>query len=105
MGRRSGRHSLPLPLLRLLLGLGVTTGLFPHAAALAQPPAAHRNVVLVTVDGLRWQEVFAGADSALLANYVFTRDTTLRGRFWHPSADARGLALMPFLGASWPPQR
>ncbi|MBV8306353.1 MAG: hypothetical protein JO274_02630, partial [Gammaproteobacteria bacterium] len=32
----------------------------------AQPPLHTRNVVLIVSDGLRWQEVFTGADETLL---------------------------------------
>ncbi len=36
------------------------------APALAQAPADSANIVLVTIDGFRWQEVFGGANSWLL---------------------------------------
>jgi hypothetical protein len=51
----------------------------------------------VTLDGLRWQEVFAGADSALLYDTARTPDRTARVRYWRPSPEARRVALMPFL--------
>lgn len=55
------------------------------------------NVFLITTDGLRWQEVFGGADSTLLFDPAFTRDTaTLRRRFWAPTAAERREKLMPF---------
>lgn len=56
-------------------------------------------VVLVTIDGLRWQEVFAGADAALLdrdAGGVRDLDR-LRERFWRDTAEERRGALLPFL--------
>ncbi|GMR22222.1 MAG: hypothetical protein BMS9Abin37_0556 [Acidobacteriota bacterium] len=42
-------------------------GLVALSASLdAQPALDTKHVVLVTLDGLRWQEVFAGADRALI---------------------------------------
>ncbi len=40
--------------------------------ALAQSKT--ENLVIVTLDGLRWQEVFGGADEALLKNKNYTRE-------------------------------
>ena len=34
------------------------------------------NVFLITLDGLRWQELFGGADSTLIADMDFVKDTT-----------------------------
>ena len=36
------------------------------------------NVVIVTLDGMRWQEVFGGADSALMNNKNYTKDSAGR---------------------------
>jgi hypothetical protein len=42
------------------------------------------NVFLITLDGLRWQELFGGADDSLIHNIVFTKDTAaLKKEFWH----------------------
>lgn len=57
------------------------------------------NVVLVMTDGFRWQELFRGADSALLTkeNYWDGRDPAqLRRRFLAPTAQERRALLMPF---------
>jgi len=32
------------------------------------------NLVIVTLDGMRWQEVFKGADTALINNKQYTKD-------------------------------
>ena len=61
--------------------------------------AGANNVVLVVADGLRWQEVFRGADSAILFS-----DPSLGGdgvptrrKYWRPTLHERRAALMPFL--------
>ena len=61
-------------------------------------PNRTENVILVTLDGLRWQELFSGADSALLRNQRYTRDSVrVRNRFWRATAAERRSALMPFM--------
>ncbi|MFN0006409.1 MAG: AP protein [Planctomycetota bacterium] len=57
------------------------------------------NVILVTYDGLRWQEVFSGADEALLTKKEGgVRDPdALRAKFWRDTPEARRAALLPFL--------
>ncbi len=58
-----------------------------------------RNLVLITLDGLRWQEVFGGADSALLFNDTFTEPgerKTLETAFWAEPGEQRRQKLMPF---------
>lgn len=71
------------------------------AVAVAQQPAPHAttHVILVTIDGLRWQEVFSGADNALLnkehGGVVDLRAT--RKSFWRGESEARRELLLPFL--------
>ena len=58
------------------------------------------NVLLVTIDGLRWQEVFRGAEDALLnkehGGVPDNQLEALRRDFGGDSADARRRKLMPF---------
>lgn len=55
------------------------------------------NVILITTDGLRWQEVFGGADSTLLFDPVYTSDTAkMIKQFWANTADERRQKLLPF---------
>lgn len=55
------------------------------------------KVVLITLDGLRWQELFSGADPLLVANTTYVHDTTdLKKHFWKENPKARREALMPF---------
>ena len=56
------------------------------------------NLVIVTLDGMRWQEVFGGADSALLKNKNFTRDSSgTSSKFWNDDIEKRRKNLFPFL--------
>jgi len=97
-----------------LAGLAVAASLFDARgyAAPAQPhiaePARYSapgvadgaNVILVVSDGLRWQEVFRGADSALLfQRRLFRRgpNADVQRRFWKPTPVERRAALMPFV--------
>lgn len=59
---------------------------------------ADRKLVIVTIDGLRWLEVFYGADAALLQNPDFVKNIEhTTAQFWHEDAAQRPLKLMPFL--------
>jgi hypothetical protein len=62
----------------------------------AEAPAS--NVIIVTLDGMRWQEVFGGAERALLGpdEKAITESLAYK-RFWKPSPEKRRAALMPFL--------
>ncbi len=56
-----------------------------------------RNVVLVTLDGLRWQEVFRGADERLVSVDGKVKDIpATQARFLGASANDRRQTLMPF---------
>ncbi|MEO8111213.1 MAG: alkaline phosphatase family protein [Ginsengibacter sp.] len=56
------------------------------------------NLVVVTLDGMRWEEVYGGADSALLLNKKFTRDSAgTSSKFWDDDIDVRRKKLFPFL--------
>ena len=67
----------------------------------AQSPAAPRtrNVILVMTDGFRWQEVFNGADAALMTRAAGQVGDTalLRREFWRDTPEERRRALLPFL--------
>lgn len=55
------------------------------------------NIFIITTDGTRWQEIFHGADSALLHNTKFVQDTALSCQLWWDSSpNERRKKLMPF---------
>jgi len=61
-------------------------------------PRQTRNVLLVTLDGLRWQELFGGADESLMnSEFGGVKGLgALRERFWRETPLERRKALMPF---------
>jgi hypothetical protein len=64
----------------------------------AAEPRKAENVLVVTLDGFRWQEFFGGADDALLETKQGIRDLRgLKERFWRDDPVARREALLPFL--------
>lgn len=70
-------------------------------AAAFLPAFAQRkteNIIIVTLDGMRWQEVFKGIDAELTADKAFTRDPeALRRKFWANTEQERRARLFPFL--------
>ena len=75
-----------------LTGIGCINGQVPDC------PARVQYLFIVTTDGMRWQEVFNGADSALLFDKTFTPETEWYSRlYWAPEPAARRQKLMPFL--------
>ena len=55
------------------------------------------HVFLITLDGLRWQELFSGADQLLVQNSDYVENTSaLAADFWHEDAKTRRETLMPF---------
>lgn len=57
----------------------------------------NQNVMLVTLDGVRWQEVFAGADSTLLFDPAYSPDTAAAHKqFWAANPIERREKLLPF---------
>jgi hypothetical protein len=66
-------------------------------AVQAQPSLQTDNVILITLDGLRWQELFDGADQRLIGDENFVDDSdALKARFWDDDAQVRRRKLMPF---------
>lgn len=56
------------------------------------------NVIVVTLDGFRWQEFFGGADETLLnKEFGGVRDLDgLKKHYWRGSAEERRAVLLPF---------
>lgn len=57
-----------------------------------------QKVILITLDGMRWQELFSGADSLLIENKNFVENPKeLKAKFWRETAAERRKILFPFL--------
>lgn len=58
-----------------------------------------RKIVIITFDGLRWKEVFTGADSAkLFSAAIKQKDSVQRiAKFWNKDPQVRRQQMMPFL--------
>lgn len=66
------------------------------AITVAQQKADH--LIVITMDGFRWQELFTGMDSAIANQEKFNQgdSAALYKKFWSNNAGARRKLLMPF---------
>lgn len=79
------------------IGLALIVLLFQMLPGFSQTRKTE-NIIIVTLDGMRWQEVFGGADSALLNNTAYTRDPEpVAKKFWDGQTNERRKKLFPFL--------
>jgi hypothetical protein len=71
--------------------------------AVAQVSAEHKtqHIIFVMTDGLRWQEVFTGADASLMnkKNGKVSNEPALKKAYWRDTPEARREVLLPFLWA------
>jgi hypothetical protein len=65
----------------------------------AAPVFKTENVVVIVTDGLRWQEVFRGAETALVSEKPGGVEdvNATKAAFWRATAKERREALLPFL--------
>ncbi|WP_375584699.1 alkaline phosphatase family protein [Cyclobacterium xiamenense] len=69
----------------------------PICMAHAQKTTKTENVFLITVDGLRWQELFRGADSLFVDDTgMVEKQGELLEEYWHTDPSRRRELLMPF---------
>ena len=87
-----------LAALILVVSIGAGRAAEPRESAAAVKTKT-RNILLVTTDGLRWQEVFGGADPALMnkANGGVENINLLTEEFGGETPEIRRKALLPFL--------
>ena len=81
----------------LLLSL-FTFLLLPTVIGAAPSRLKTQNVFLIVSDGFRWQEVFNGAEEALMAktNGGVKDVKALRAEFWRETPESRRKAILPF---------
>lgn len=79
----------------VLVILAFLAGAVPGAGAQGRT----RNVVLIVTDGLRWQEVFRGAERGLMSRRPggVSDTTALIHEFWRDRMEDRRAALLPFV--------
>jgi hypothetical protein len=91
---------LPIVFTAVLLAVPIAAGRATEPGA-NQPPRKPRtrNILLVTTDGLRWQEVFGGAEPALLntEDGGVQRVDFLKDEFGGGSPENRRKTLLPFM--------
>jgi hypothetical protein len=64
----------------------------------AQSNKSAPNIFIITTDGFRWQEIFNGADSLIINNPGFVKDTALLNKmYWDNDVKKRRQKLMPFV--------
>ena len=85
-----------------LLILSILVSIAATSSALGAAPETPRgteNVILLMTDGLRWQEVFSGAEQSLLSKEPGgVKDVEgLKAKFWRETPEERRAALLPFL--------
>jgi hypothetical protein len=56
-----------------------------------------KNIIIVTLDGYRWQEIFEGPDQSIILNPRYVKDTTVARAFDGTDAQVKRQKLMPFL--------
>ncbi len=79
--------------MRQIIGLLL---LFKITGAVCQPA---ENIIIITTDGFRWQEVFMGMDSAIANNKKFNQDDSagIFKKYWAANPTERRKKLLPFL--------
>ena len=68
-----------------------------YVSGFSQNQSKTDNIIIITLDGLRWQELFTGADQGLISDKAFVKDTAaLYKSFWRATSEQRREVLMPF---------
>src|ERR1700709_2698558 len=92
-----------LRFLLLLLMINPGSGLVPGVSSCiaqtgkATQPEKTENLLIIGWDGVRWQEIFTGVDSALVNNPSYTRSATaMKKLYWDDDPGIRRKKLFPF---------
>lgn len=85
----SPKHAIPF----LLLLLAAPTSSYGQQRKQAE------HIIVITLDGLRWQEMFGGVDTALAGNKTFNQGDSAKimQKYWAATAAERRKKLMPFI--------
>jgi hypothetical protein len=82
--------------LAVLFGLAVALIIY-RLEPVRGDDARAKNVVVITLDGFRWQEMFTGADREYFKRNDNGEPGAGEKRFWRPTAEERRSALLPFI--------
>jgi hypothetical protein len=75
------------------------SALFFLSISLLHAQSKTENIIIVTLDGFRWEEVFGGADSALINDSTYVHDTaSLNNNSGHRQQKKDGKNSFPFSG-------
>src|SRR5688572_19615982 len=75
----------------------ILSALLASVCVFAQENAKTQNIILVTWDGFRWQEMFKGADKRMIGRKKYVENTEdLKKAFWKDDAKERREILLPF---------
>lgn len=82
----------------LVRAVALSLALLPAGTAWTAIPQTH-NVILVTLDGLRPEELFTGAEQRLIDKDIggVSNPAKLRDAYWHEDPIVRRRRLMPFM--------
>jgi hypothetical protein len=81
---------------RTLLIVTFLLAILPRAGGVAESPP-ERRVVVITLDGFRWQEMFGGAQREYFKRSKPDEVPAAEKRFWRDGAAERREILMPFM--------
>ena len=81
------------------LFLAIAIVLATPARAQVSPEHKTQHVIFIMTDGLRWQEVFSGAEESLMnkKNGKVKNEAALKKTYWRDTSEERREALMPFV--------
>src|SRR5271169_4331866 len=86
--------------IQICAGLLFIIGALPTHGQQSSTPTRTRNVFLIVSDGLRWQEIFTGAEKDLLTTEHggnWASKENLTKVYWRETPEERRKAVFPFL--------
>ena len=75
----------------------ILCGSIPSTATAAEKPRKTENIIFVMTDGLRWQEMFEGANESLIHARGIKNAAALNRTYWRGTPESRREALLPFV--------
>ena len=83
--------------LRVIMFAAALACITVPATAASPGTTKTQNIIFVMTDGLRWQEVFGGAESVIMTkeNGGVTNPDALKKAYWRETAEDRRRILMP----------